>query len=284
MMQGYTKKAAFAAAVGLIAAVSQAGVTQISDFRLDAGAYSTLTYSDSGFDSITTRAVSGAPVAINSAFSAVSSEYNGTLNTANDIALQTFTARTNIFQLNRYGGGYGIVQWHFDLTPLDGYFAAHPGQSLTSLDLDLNVDAPQGGALMNYDVYLSYTNPSEGITLTPIDMTQAGNHTGTNQADFYTPAQSSSVGSIVNGDFKVLKLGGTADVNLSDSLLSLYESGVREFNLMMGSSNYGQNKTFGILDGSGLSITTVAIPTPEALPAGLMLLTLIGLGRRRCEA
>jgi hypothetical protein len=258
------------AAILLSASLAYAGVVQVGDFRIGSSVYTVNTYFDPGF-SETTRGVSGAPVQIVSAFTGTSQEAGrGTTGVDDsDIGLRTYSSTTQILSMQRYGadpdgpgpsGGpqrLGIVQWNFDLTPLDSYLSGN-GLTLTALDMDLVLDLPGGDG---YDVYLSYTDAGAGTTLTGISTTSGAD----NYNNFWWAAESAgaTAGSIVNGQFEVIVRDQVADGTVSDSLLALYNNGVREFNLTLMTPDYNKGQQTKITDGSGISFT--AIPEPGTL-------------------
>lgn len=281
------KTKALTGLIALSASALYAGITQIGDFRIGATTYAGAhTYFDPGF-SETTRAVIGAPVQVNSTFSGTSQNPGGASpDSGTDIGIRTYSSVTQLNNMNRYasstdGGSsgparIGIVQWNFNLSPLDSYLSGN-GLTLTALDLDLVLDLPGGDG---YDVYLSYTDATAGTTLTSISTTNAA----ANYNDFWWAAENAgaTAGSVVNGNFEVLARDQIADGTISDSLLALYNSGAREFNLTLMTPDYNSNQNTSIAEGSGLSITTI----PE--PATISLVGLVGglsmLIRRRFYA
>ncbi|MEP0761901.1 MAG: hypothetical protein HRF48_04110 [Chloroflexota bacterium] len=259
-----------ASAAGL-AVSAQAADTQITDFRLPADTYSPDRHHfDPGFGPLSTRAVPGAPVTLDAQFSGTTQNIDGVVDPLTDIAVRTYTPVTQIVQISRYGvdpdgiGGVngiqriGIVQWHFDLTPLDSYLATN-GLKLDALDMDLIVDALNDETML-LDIYLSYTNPAESISLTNISATSAED----NYNNFWLPTLNHVAGDIVNGTHKILTKDDPGDLSLNASLLSLYNQGVRQFNLIMTTPSYSANRTYEIEAGSGLSITTSPLPEPAS--------------------
>lgn len=257
-----------------------AASTQIGDLRLSSGVYSgSVTYFDPASGGDLTRAVGGAPVAVNSSFIAVTQNAGGgTPDSATDIGLQTYSSVTNIRTLNRYasdqdgpgaGGGpqtAGAVQWTIDLSPIGGYLSSN-SLALTALDLRL-VTNPSDDE-KEYDVYLSYTNPAESIALAGI--TTSGATAGDdNYDDFWFPAQSVAEGSVANGTHRVVELDFTGDMDTTIDLLALYNAGIEDFNLIMASGAFLSGRTISIADGSGLSIDTAPIPEPGITLLGLM--------------
>lgn len=256
----------------------QAGLIQIGDFRINSGDVSTATAFDPG-TTFTTRGVSGAPIQIVSDFSVGSQNADGTLSTAEDVILQTFSSVTRIRNLSRFtpsdvaGAGVqrvGMAEWSFSLSSIDSYLSAN-SLALTALDLDLfSTNSDTGKEL---DVYLSYTNPAESIVLTDIDSTNSGAGS-TNWTDFYLPARGAAVGDIVGGSHKLLQLDTTGNLNVSESLLSLYNSGVRDFSLSIAGGDFWSGRNIDITNGAGISFTTTAVPEPS----GCMLMLVFSVG------
>lgn len=255
----------------------RAAGTQIGDFRIGSTTYPSLTYFDPGF-SETTRATVGAPVQVNSAFTGTSQDAgDAPANSAEDIGLQTFSSATVIRQLNRFAsdpdgpgaaGGpqtVGAVQWSFDLSPIDSYLSTN-SLELTALDLDLVTSLSSTALDKEYDIYLSYTNLAESISRTSIHTSSAAS----NYSTFWFPAQAAAEGAVVNNSFKLIELDFIGNMNLTIDLLSLYDAGVREFNLIMSSGAFFSGRTIGIGDGSGLSIDTAPVPEPSAAVLGLL--------------
>jgi len=262
--------------VGVMGAAAQAsaGVTQIGSFQLDGAVIDAINVNSFNYPS--TRAVIGAPVAVDSSFMGLSQNPDNVADTT-DLSIKSFGAATQIVTLNRFGpdpdgpGGAGgpqragAVQWNFDLSPIDGYLAAN-SLTLTALDLGMVIDISDNSK--GYDLYLSYTNAGDAITKTDISMVNSGDKdTGgspDNYNNFWLAAQGSPEGTVVGGTHKVLKLDAS-DLALSDSLLSLYNDGVRDVNLIMMSGDFLSTRQIKVLDGSGLSITTEAVPEPGSL-------------------
>lgn len=280
-----------------MAGSAYAGDTQIGDFRIGSSTYPSNTAFDPGFTE-QTRGVLDAPVKVDSTFTGGSQITDGTTDLATDINLRTFSSVSVVRNLSRftpsYNGGtsgtptVGMVQWNFDLTPLDGYLSSN-NLALTELDLDLITSVGSNATAARYDVYISYTNPAESIALTSIDNSTvlgsdaAVNAGGLNWQNFFDPARGSSVGDIVNGTHRVLALEHTNALSLNESLLGLYNAGVREFNLQIAAGDFWSQRDIGIQAGSGLSITTEVIPEPgTAALLGLGGLTI--LFRRRGAA
>lgn len=264
----------------LAGAPAQASVIQVGDLRIGASDFSALTYFDPGFGTLhggsplTTRSVVGAPVNIDSNFFGTTSDDDGDVppSSADDIGLRTFTSVTQIRTLNRFlqdttlGTGtdkVGAVQWSLDLSPLDSYLATN-SLALTALNLDLLTNPSDD--LKKYDVYLSYSNPAESISLASISTSASTNHDG-----LWLPAQSLPEGSVVNGTHTILELGFIGDLSLSKSLLLLYNAGVKNFNLVMTSGDFFSGRTIEIKAGSGVSIDTVAVVVPEPNLSAMMI-------------
>ncbi len=236
------------------------GVIQVGDFRIGSNDYTVNTYFDPGFTNAT-RGVAGAPVNVNSTFTGTTQNPGGTTpDSATDIGLRTYTSATVIRTLSRYSSttAAGMVQWNFDLSPLDSYLSDN-GLSLTALDIDLVMNLSDDTKA--FDVYLSYDNAAEGISLTGISATSATD----NYNNFCAPALAAGEGNIANGTHKVLKLETTGDQTVNDSLLALYNSGVREFNLQIAASSFLSSRTLSIEEDSGLSITTIPEPATFGL-------------------
>jgi hypothetical protein len=220
----------------------------------------------------------GGPVNITSSFIGYSQNQNGTTDTS-DIGLNSYSTAFSIFTLSTANSTSlaGAAQWSFDLSPLDSYLSAN---RLAASTLSLNLAFTQNNSSGNYDVYLSYTG--DGMTLTPLNTTAAGNYT-----DFFAPGNSANVGDVVNGKFKVMAQnagGASTPFNDSIDLLSLYNSGVKQFDLMLVSATYGPGGKYTISKtGNGIFLTTVAVPEPSsaALLGGL---GLIGLLLRRWQS
>ncbi|MEP3481288.1 MAG: PEP-CTERM sorting domain-containing protein [Fuerstiella sp.] len=251
---------------------TQAGVITIGDFRIGA----TDVVSDTPFDpgvTFATRGVSGAPVQIVSDFSVASQNADGTLSAGEDVILRTFSSVTRIRNLSRFapsdvaGSGVervGIAQWSFNLSPLDSYLATN---NLTLAELDLDLLSVNSDTSRELDVYLSYTLPADGITLTSIDSTtsEAG---ANNFTTFYEPARGAAVGDVVNGTHRVLQLDTAGNLDINSSLLTLFNSGVRDFNLSVAGGDFLSARNIDIAAGSGISLTTLttaAVPEPSSL-------------------
>lgn len=269
--------------LSIMALPAWAGVVQVGDFRIDATDYSSDTFIDPGVvlaDDIETRAILAAPVQINSVFTATSQESGGVAD-ANDLTLRTFSSVTRVRTLNRFGpdddgiGGVqraGGVQWAFDLSPLDSYLATE-ALDLTALDLDLDVVLSGGAG--SYDFFLSYTSPTAGTTLTGIGAAGSDIY-----SSFVLPGIGAADGDIINGEFEVIAGSVAGNLDITESLLSLYDEGVREFNLILTSSSFMNGRNIDIAAGSGLSITTVPVPEPATMVL-IGLGTVVMMGKRR---
>lgn len=279
-----TKVMALIAILSVVSAYG--GLVQVGDFRIGSVDYGVNTYFDPGFTN-TTRGVTGAPVNISSTFTGTSQNAGGTSpDSATDIGLRTYTSVTSILNMNRYasptdgnaGGRIGIVQWNFDLTPLDSYLSDN-ALSLTALDLDLVLDLPGDDG---YDVYLSYTDADAGTTLTDISASDPTS----NYHTFWWAAENdnATAGDIVDGKFEVLVRDQVDDGAISDSLLTLYGNGVREFNLTLMTPDYNNSQQTKVQEDSGLSITTEEVPEPVTigmLEIGALLMLVVRRFKRR---
>ena len=259
------------AAISGVSYINAASI-QVGDLRLPSANYGGgFTYFDAASDGDLTRAVSGAPVGVNSTFTAVTQNSGDTLDSGTDIGLQTYSSATVIRQLNRYTsdsdgpGGVtgpqraGGVQWQIGLSPIDGYLSGN-SLDLTTLDLRLLTD-PNDDA-KSYDVYLSYTLPADSISILGLDTSDSA---GTNNYNnVWLPAQSGTEGDIINGTHKLIELNFTGNMDTTINLLPLYDAGVSDVNLIMMSGAFFSGRTIGINDGSGLFIDTVAIPEPSS--------------------
>ena len=256
------------ALVAVLSVVSAyGGVIQIGDFRIGSTDYTADTYFDPAITN-GTRSVIGAPVQVNSTFTATTQTPGGTPDSATDMGIRTWSSSLTLINMQRYaastdGGAtgaarIGVAQWNFNLSPLDSYLSNN-SLGLTALDLDLVLDLPGGDG---YEVFLSYTDAGAGTTLTSTSGTDARHN-----YDLWWAAESVSAtaGTIVNGQFEVLAMNQVLDGTISDSIMALYGNGVREFNLMLMTPDYNAAQQTKILDGSGLSITTEVIPEPATI-------------------
>lgn len=274
--------------VGLVAAGSTsatyAGSLQIGDFRLQADAYATDTSFDPGFggdpsfetrgpdaDGDNSNGIQESPVKIFSQLTGGSQQASGVNDFATDIRLMTYSTSTHIRNLSRYTPSVngingpariGMVQWNFDLTELETYLTDN-NLALTALDLDLDIDVTDYAK--KYGFFLSYTDPAESITQASIDNSTAGYDTdgnggagSLNWTNFYYPSIDASAGTIVNGTHKVLVNDHVGALTLSESLLALYDAGVRNFNLQIAGNDYWSGRQIHVNEGSGLSIDTTA--------------------------
>lgn len=245
------------------------GTTQVGDFRIGQSVYPANTFFDPGFDE-PTRSVAGAPVNIVSRFTGTSEEAGrGDIpdtTTGTDIGLLTFEPYTQVLAMNRFFSSttgtsgvarIGAVQWNIDLAPLETYLASN-SLMLTELDFDLVLGLTGSDP---HDFYLSYTDATAGTTLTGLNTTNSQ----ANYFDFWWAANGAADGDIIDGKFEVIKKGLliNGDSTVSKSLLDLYNSGVREFNLSFMTGGYHPvTDITKILEGSGLSMTTVVDTGP----------------------
>ena len=245
-------------------------VVDVGDFRIGATTYSETTRFDPGF-SETTRAVVGAPVQVNSTFSGTSQNPGEAVPDDDDIGLRTFSAATQINTLNRFAsstdGGTtgaaraGAVQWSFSLASITSYLAAN---DLTAAELSLRMVTTVSDAAREYDLYLSYTLPAEGMSLTSISADNAR----TNYDTFWWPSQSADEGDLVGGTHEILQLQHTGAMDFTFDLLPLFQAGVEEFNLIMASGDFLSSRTIGIDEGSGISLAAIPEPRVYALLFG----------------
>lgn len=179
-----------------------------------------------------------------------------------DIGLRTYSSATTIRTLNRFGGqiSVGAVQWAIDLSPLDDYLVNN-SLNLDALTLDLLADASDEGK--EFDVYLSYTNPAESISLVGIEpqLAISADIGELNYTNLFEPANGANLGDIVNGTHKILLEYTPGDISLSEDLLSLYNAGVRDMNLIITTDAFYSGRTLGIGAGSGLFIETSGGPS-----------------------
>lgn len=175
---------------------------------------------------------------------------------ATDIGLQTYSAATTIRTLNRFAGSdrVGIVQWTVDLSQLDDYLSTN---SLNLDSLSLNLLASPSDETKPFDVYLSYTDPSEPITFTSISDLSAIY----NDSTFFVPAIGAFVGEIVNETHQVLVAETSGPIDLSQDLLALYNAGVRDLNLIITTHAFYSSRNLVISEGSGLFIETSGGPS-----------------------
>lgn len=265
-----------------LAPCANAASTVIGDLRLPSGTYSgAFTYFDPASGGDLTRAVTGAPVGVNSTFVAVTQNPDGGApDSTSDIGVRTYSTATTLRTLNRFDANdgnptrAGAVQWTIDLSPIGGYLATN---NLAATALDLRLVTDPSDDTKEYDVYLSYTNPAEAITLAGVST--SGTAGDDNYAGFWLPAQTVAEGAVANGTHKVIELDFTGDMDTTVDLLALYEAGVEDLNLIVASGAFFSGRTIGILEGSGLSIDTA--PVPEPTVSLLALLAALGLLRRR---
>lgn len=257
-----------------------AASVQVGSLILPQPAFSSIVRFEPGFGALhmdpplTTESIAGAPVNLDSDFAGTSGDTDGNLD-GDDIGLRTFTSNMLVRRLGRFGGtqNAGGIRWAIDLSPLDGYLNSN---SLNLTAADLQFDLTLTGDTM--DVYLSYTDPAASIALA--ELSQTNLDVSTNWT-FPANEPGVAVGDIVNGTHQVLALGGNTDtagsLPTSVDLLPLYNSGVRELNLVFATdTGWSGTTSLSIGEGTGIYIDTEPIPEP----AGLLLLGLAagGLG------
>jgi hypothetical protein len=234
---------------------------QVGDLRIGANNYpGTDFFFDLGFTE-GTRGVLDAPVQLPSVFSGTTSVPGAVGNTQTDLGLRTFSTSTHLQTLNRFtsdpdgpgplGGParVGAFQYEIDLTPLEAYLSGS-GETLTELDLRFVIDPSDD--TRKYDIYLSYTDAVEGITLKPISV----NDPAANYNDFWFPSQSAAEGDVVNGTHKILNLQTVGDIDQSTSMLALYNAGVRKVNVIITSGAFLNARQLKINAPSGLWVNT----------------------------
>jgi len=284
--------------VGLVAigtaSSANAGVEQIGDFRIHTSQIGSAKVSyDPGFGPFQSRGIDidPDPEVFEQHPAVIFSQLTGGTQNADggspvdneDIATKNFTSSTQVISASRFApsidGGttgasrIGMAQWSFDLTPLDSYLATN-NLALDALDMDLLITANGlDAATKKKDLYLSYTNAAESMSIASIDNSTVGDAVGDggagsiNWTNFFNPARGSSVGDLVgNGGLthKVLHLDHVGDIGdlgtttpESTSLLDLYNAGVRQFNLQVAFGDFwASSRHIRMRTGSGISITT----------------------------
>ena len=244
----------------LASSVSHAVPEQVGDFRAAPDAYEGFfTVFDPGFV-VTTRDVGGAPFQLPSVLTAVTQQptisFPGDAST--DIGIMTDGFATTLKNVNRFGtttasdpGKVGAFQYSIDLSPLENYLTTN-SETLILLDLQLVSLLGANAQDKPYDIYLSYTNGTEGITLTPI----SPDDPNLNFTNFWLPSQSGAVGDVIGGTHKIVSLGAVGNVNLTEDLLALYASGIRELNFIVMVPSFFSGRTFTIEDTSGIHFET----------------------------
>lgn len=235
------------------------GLLQLVDLRLPADTFSgDFTYFDPGFGPLATRsAPDSGPAAIPATFQGTSQNPGGTADPLTDIGVRTYSASTNIQDLNRYTsstdggttgpGRVGAVQWTIDLGQVSDYLDAS-GKQLDALGLRLVTHPSDTGK--TYDVYLSYTSATDGIELTDISSDNAD----WNYDTFWWPSYGMSDGDVIGTTHKILKIGQTGDMDLSTDLAPLFADGVRELNLILVSGDFfSGTRTIAVQEGSGVT-------------------------------
>lgn len=276
------------AAIGLLGlacpASSHAALVQVSTLVPEDTFATDVSY-DPGFGTLhasaalTTRQVVDAPVDILSDISGTSGASGGTAADGSDITLNVFSTSLRIKQLGRFGADTlsGGVRWAIDLSPLDGYLSSN---TLDLSALQINLDMSFSDQNSEGDIYLSYTDAAQSITLTEFGVTSSEVAT-----DWTNPAIAGGVGAIVGGSHEVVAL----DVNDSSNphpetidLLPLYNAGVRDVNLVIATEGFwGGGDNLSILLGSGVYIETVAVPEPATLGFLVTLTTGLAVRARR---
>jgi len=242
---------------------------QLSDLRLPAEAYAENFYFfDNGF-SVETRELEESPLQLPTRFSGVCQlGVNPTGSPTFDFSVKNFTVSSVISNVNRFaadsdgdgpeGGAQSVSGYQFalDLEQLE-VFLTENEEVLTTLDLKMLFDVADNAPA--FDLYLSYTQPLDEIELTPISTDPTKIY-----RDLWLPAQSLNEGDVVNGTHRILKLQTMGDQDFSESILALYESGVRQVNLVLVSGGfYANSRQLAILDGAGLMVGTDVAPEPE---------------------
>ncbi|MEN1679616.1 MAG: hypothetical protein AAGJ46_08480 [Planctomycetota bacterium] len=144
-----------------------------------------------------------------------------------DFEVETFFNSTSIRNFSRFGqdislpnGRAGTLQWNFDLTSLDTYLSNN-GLNLDALELNMNASYPTGQG-REYDLLLSYTSASEGLTLTDIS-TEVGTTQGSfpgsedNFAILLRGSRNANLGDLI-GDDPRTSFDSTGDFNNDGSV------------------------------------------------------------------
>lgn len=202
------------------------------------------------------------------------------------------------------------------------YTNAAESITLANIDTTITLDADTGGARENYNnVWLPLHDTNANVipgdfdgnlTVEAADLalwetgygTDSGATIGDGDADndgdvdgldFLTWQQNlgssfgglPGEGDIYGGSYLVVGKDRTGPQSINESLLGLYNDGVRQFNLIVQSGDFFSGRLIRIENGSGLSITTVPIPLVTAVPepTSLTLIGILGLlkvcGRRK---
>ncbi|NNC90691.1 MAG: hypothetical protein HKN82_19715 [Akkermansiaceae bacterium] len=249
-----------------LASPALAAPEQVGDFRIAAGTYAgPFHYFDLGFTEAT-RGVVGAPVQLPSVFSGTTQNPGSVGDPLTDLGVRTFSTSTHLKTINRFtadpdGPGaasgpqrVGVFQYEIDLAPVETYLSGS-GESLTGLDLRFVIDPSDD--TKGYDIYLSYTEAGEGITLTPVSTDDAT----ANYFDFWLASQGSFEGDVVNGTHKILNLDTSGDIDQTESLLGIYNAGVRKVNAIIVSGDFFSGRTLRVNENSGLWVNTDGLGT-----------------------
>ncbi|BCX47458.1 hypothetical protein HAHE_13660 [Haloferula helveola] len=253
----------FAAAAFGLQSILLAVPEQVGDLRISNNSHSnTDVHFDPAIGPFDTRNVAGAPLQLNSLFTASSQvpTSGGPGDPSTDLGVQTNPASIEFRNLNRFAsstdggltgaGRLGAFQYEIDLSPVEDYLTG-PGSTdtLNALTLDLVFSLSDTGKA--YDVYLSYTEAGESITETSISTDSELNYD-----NFYWPSQSAAEGDVVNGTHKILKLGTTGNLSESTNILGLYNAGVRKLLVSVMMPSFFSGRTLTVESGSGISIGT----------------------------
>lgn len=221
-----------------------------------------------------TQTVSGAPVAANVVFSGAAQRSDGN----NRAEVKYFSNLAQIVQLSRYNStsAAGVLQYSIDLSNYDAYLSDN-GLMAEAIEIRLNTG---GHTDYGYDVYLSYAYAPQAITRIGIDTSVDA--AASNYTNIYAVGNAGEVGSIAGGTLLVLAKSEN-NYTLSMDVADLYNSGVRQFELIIASANFGQNRNLNILETSGVFLTAVAIPESGTygLIGGASAMGLVLLRKRR---
>ena len=241
---------------------AQTNIQKIADFRISpeiSNGYRT--FYDYGFGPEQTREVDGAPLSLPVEFSVTSSQaFTGSGDFATDPNVRTFSGNTRIRNFNRFASApnatpgtesVATLQFTLDLSVLEEYLASTPSASLNALELQLALDLSDEDAA--YDIYLSYTNAAESINFTNISLDSGQD----NYRNIWNPAHldaNTAVGDIINGSHRILNFDQTGDLDQRTDILSLYQAGVREINVVMAmASFYSGSRAINLIENAGLN-------------------------------
>jgi len=167
--------------------------------------------------------------------------------------------------------------WSFDLTSLGSYLSSN-NLKLDGATIALNTTATSGSPPLTYDALLSFDGG--GLTETKVSSDPTTNYnTLTAPSNGVAGSTTLSSANNVANKYYVLAQEVSAAQALSVDIGSLYNAGVRKFDLILSSSSFGTSRSFNISDGSGVFITTS--PTPEPGSLGLAGVVAAGLLSRR---